>query len=383
MSTGGATARLATAEVISPPATAELPIEWGEEIEPRLNNLWLVKKTLPQQGLALIFGHPGSGKSFLAIDLAMHVAIGRDWNGAQTRKGVVVYVAAEGQNGLKNRIVAFRRHYALTGSLPLALIPVPIDLHDPAADRAKLARAVRVAAERYGEAVALIVLDTISKTMGAGKENTDDLAVYVANCDWLAAEFRCCVLAVHHRPKDSDSSEPRGHGSLKAGVDTIILVEAGKPKRAKITKQKDGEERDLVLFNLQPVELGVDDEGDMVTSCIVVPTLTDLGGGGSDKFQQKINALKPNHKIIFDELRKAIGSDGVIPPDDIPDDRLNRNRVGKVVSFRTFSDSAISTLRTATDTNPDTPRRTFDRAKLALQAKEIIGVWEEWVWIAY
>lgn len=366
-----------------PPSTSELPIEWGEEIEPRLSSLWLVKKTLPLQGLALLYGHPGSGKSFLAIDLAMHIALGRDWNGCQTRKGVVVYVAAEGQNGLRNRIAAFRRHYSLSGPLPLALIPVPVDLHNPDADRAKLVRAVRTAADRYEEAPALIVLDTISKTLGAGKENTDDLAVYVTNCGSLATEFGCCVLPVHHRPKDAESTEPRGHGSLKAGVDTVILVEAGKPKRAKITKQKDGEERDLVMFNLQPVELGLDDEGDMVTSCVVVPTLTDLGRGASDKFQQKINALSPNHKIIFDQLGKAIESDGVAPPADIPDDVLNRNRVAKVVSLQRFSDRAISTLRTVTDTDPDTPRRTFDRAKKALQAKEMIGVWEAWVWIAY
>lgn len=365
------------------PRLSELPIEWGEEIEPRLNSLWLVKRTLPQQGLALLYGHPGSGKSFLAIDIAMHVALGRDWNGCQTRKGVVVYVAAEGQNGLRNRVAAFRRHHSLAGSLPLALIPVPVDLHDPVVDRSKLVRAVRKACERYGDAPALIVLDTISKTLGAGKENTDDLAVYVANCGSLATEFGCCVLPVHHRPKDTESTEPRGHGSLKAGVDTVILVEAGRVKRARITKQKDGEERELVMFTLQPVELGVDDEGDTVTSCVVVPTLTDLGGGASNKFQQKINALSPNHKIIFDQLGKALEVDGVSPSDAIPDDVLDRNRIGKVVSLRTLSDRAISTLRTVTDTDPDTPRRTFDRAKKALQAKGIIAVWEEWAWIAY
>jgi RecA-family ATPase len=205
-----------------------LQIEWAEEIEPHLNSLWLIKKTLPQQGLALIYGHPGSGKSFLAIDLAMHIALGLDWNGLRTRKGVVVYVAAEGQMGLRNRIVAFRRHRCITGPIPLALISTPIDLYDSAADQAALSDAVREAATRYAEQPALIVIDTISKTLGAGKENTDDLAVYVANCGLLASAFGCCVLPVHHRPKDSESTDPRGHGSLKGGVDTVILVEGGK-----------------------------------------------------------------------------------------------------------------------------------------------------------
>lgn len=77
---------------------ALLPVEWCEEITPRLNSLWLIKRTLPQKGVALIYGHPSSGKSFLALDIAMHVALGWDWNGLRVRKGLVVYVAAEGRS---------------------------------------------------------------------------------------------------------------------------------------------------------------------------------------------------------------------------------------------------------------------------------------------
>lgn len=372
--------RLATAEVIEGPKRANvLEIEWAEEIEPHLNSLWLIKKTLPQQGLALIYGHPGSGKSFLAIDIAMHVALGWDWNGLRTRRGVVVYVAAEGQKGLRNRIVAFKRHYGITGPIPLALVPTPIDLYDSAADRAALCDAVRAAAARYGENPALIVIDTISKTIGGGKENTDDLAVYVANCGAMASMFECCVLPVHHRPKDAESTEPRGHGSLKGGVDTVILVEAGKPKRARITKQKDDEERELLLFNLQPIELGNDDDGDAVSSCVITPTL-DRFTEGSPVAKKLAQIKSPNYRIVYDMIGKTITAEGFAPPSTIPADILG-HLVGKVADFRTVSDRSISALRTATDTKEDSSRTTFKRAREKLQALDLIRVYEDFVWL--
>jgi len=372
-------ARLAEAESIAPPS---LPIEWAEEIEPQLSSLWLIKKTLPQQGLALIYGHPGSGKSFLAIDMAMHVALGWDWNGLRTRKGVVVYVGAEGQQGLRNRIVAFRRHHDLPASIPLALIPTPVDLYDSAADLHALSRAVRVAVERYGEPPALIVVDTISKTLGAGKENTDDLAVYVAHCGALSAEFSCCVLPVHHRPKDAESTEPRGHSSLKGGMDTVILVESGKPKRARITKQKDAEERELVMFNLLPVELGQDEDGEGVTSCVVIPTAVDTNPQ-ADPFLQAVSRLPTNQRLVFDQLQELTEVAPESVPTSIPDGEINRHRVGKVVSFSAWRDKSISAAGTGRDMDRDTGKKAFNRALPKLKLAGVVRVWEDWAWITH
>lgn len=362
--------------------SGELPVEWGEEIEPQLSSLWLIKKTLPQQGIALVYGHPGSGKSFLAVDIAMHVALGRDWNGLRTTKGVVAYVAAEGQKGLRNRIVAFRRHNQLEGPIPLALIPTPLDLYDSAADRHSLCRAVRRAVERYNEPLALIVVDTISKTLGAGKENTDDLAVYVSNCGALSAEFGCCVMPVHHRPKDAESTEPRGHGSLKGGVDTVILVEAGKPKRARITKQKDDEERELLLFNLQPVELGLDDEGDEVTSCVLVPTLVDTNPA-ADPFARAVAKLSAGARLVFEQLGETIANEGIPVPADIPETEIDRLRVGKAARLEAWRDKSISAAGTEAGHSRDTGKRNFNRALEKLRNAGVVRVWNDWAWITH
>jgi hypothetical protein len=363
-----------------------LPIEWAEEIEPKLTGLWLIKKTLPLVGEALIYGHSGTAKSFLAVDMGMHVALGLEWQGQKVEPGLVVYVGAEGQSGLRNRIVAWRLRHDVKGPIPFALVPCPIDLHDPQADRARLADVVRAAVGRYSIRPALIVVDTVSKTMGAGKENTDDLAVYVSNCGWLAAEFQCCVMPIHHRPKDQESREPRGHSSLRAGMDTIILVEAGKPKKATITKQKDGEERQLLLFNLEPMDLGVDEDGEPVTSCTIVGTDVDTNPI-ADPFLLAVGKLSPTNRFIYDLLGEVLASSGVPIPPGIPEKEIDSLRVGKVALLEGWRDKAISVAGTEAgqdrDKARDTAKRNFNRARAALQAKGVVKVWDEWVWITY
>ncbi len=357
---------------------AALPIEWFEDITPVLNGQWLIKQLIPSTGIAVMYGHPGSGKTFLALDMAFHVALGLDWFGKRVMQGCVIYVGAEGLAGLRNRITAFRKDRGIDGA-PFALIPTPIDLQAPDADVTRLADAVRTACARYNARPALIVVDTLSKTFGGGKENTDDMASYVANCGRLAAEFDCCVMPVHHRPKDAESEEPRGHGSLKGGADTVILVEAGATKKIRVTKQKDAEIGAAILFNLRAVPLGQDEDGDEVTSCVVDPTTVDLTPA-RDPLAIAMAKLPDTAKIVLEALDQITSVTGIVPPSVIPDDMINRQRTGKVCEFGQWRNRALSGLRTDSDTHPDTPRRNFDRAVKRLQKDGIVRVWNDYAW---
>ena len=69
---------------------------------------WLVEDIFPEQGLLCVYGSSGVGKSFLCLDLAAAVAEGVDWFGHPTQQGDVVYVALEGQAGLRLRVKAWR-----------------------------------------------------------------------------------------------------------------------------------------------------------------------------------------------------------------------------------------------------------------------------------
>lgn len=383
--------RVTGAGVIAPHPSARqadpLPVEWFADIQPQLEGMWLVKRLLPAQGLALIYGHPGSGKSFFALDIALHVALGWEWAARRVKQGLVIYVGAEGGAGLRNRLAAFRIHHQLQGDIPFALIPTPIDMQDPNADTGRLAETIRMATRKSDAAPALVIIDTLSKTFGGGKENTDDMATYIANCQRIASEFDCLVMPVHHRPKDAESVEPRGHGSLKGGVDTVILIEAGKTKSAEVTKQKDGEIGERFLFNLGVVELGADEDGDAVTSCVVEHTATNLNAV-VNPFAQAVGKLGDGDRLGYEALGDTIASQGQGVPNLIPDDEINRFSVGKVAELeawreRFFARKGVPAGGQRGDKDYETARKAFDRAKNKLQTKGIVGVWGEFVWITH
>jgi len=362
------------------PPVRLLPLEWADQICPVLSRRWLIKDLLATTGIAVVFGHPAAGKSFLALDFACSVSLGWPWNGRKVEQGLVVYVAAEGAAGLRNRLAAFMAHHKVTDMM-LAIIPTPIDLQDPKADTDRLIATIEAAVRQRGLTLALVVIDTLAKTFGAGKENTDDMAPYVANCERISSHFECCVLIVHHRPKDSDSREPRGHSSLKAGVDTVIIVEAGDPKTATVVKQKDGEDGARFAFRLQQVELGFDDEGEPVTSCVVehVPSeWTAIGAGKTGHL--KLTDIQ--HSVLH-ELRQSLKVDGVPVPDNIPDDLINRRMITKVVRLSTLTDNYLNSSASGADTtdkNPDTFRKRVQRTLDKLKITGKVGIWQGYVW---
>ncbi len=365
----------------APPSSASLlPLEWADQISPVLSRRWLVKDLLATTGLAIVFGHSAAGKSFIVLDISGHIALGWPWQGLKVEQGLVVYVAAEGAAGLRNRLAAFKAHHKVS-DMPLAIIPTPINLQDPDADADRLIATIEEAARRRGQKPALIVVDTLSKTFGAGRENTDDMATYIANCERISSSLDCCVLIVHHRPKDSESRDPRGHSSLKAGVDTVILVEAGDPKIATVVKQKDGEDGGRFAFRLHQVELGLDDDGEPVTSCVVEPVSPESGDIGPVKIgRTKLTDIQFG---VLRELQKSLALCGVSVPDTIPDNRINRRMITKVVCLRTLSDNYFSSSAGGSDMsdkNQDTTRKRLQRALKKLESAEIVGIWDGFVW---
>lgn len=359
-------------------SNSPLPLEWFEDLEPQLHGLWLMKGLLPAQGICIVHGHPGSGKTFLALTWAMYVALGWEWQGRKVKQGLVVYLSAEGQRGLKNRIAAFKQHHNVTKA-PVAIIPVAIDMQAVDADVNRLIEAVKAAEEHYGEQAAMVVIDTVSKTFGAGKENTDDMVSYVSNCERVAVQFECLTVAIHHRPKDAESEDPRGHSSLKGGSETVILIEAGETKKARVSKQKDGEDGLEMLFKLKVIDLGLDEDGEKVTSCIV----EDAQMAAQPRFDEpeaKVQRMPDNYRRVLQVLDDTAITSGMYPPQDIPESQINRMKVGKVVSFEDWRELYLKTAGQDPDTKPDTLSKTFRRALTRLQNDGIVKVYGEYAW---
>lgn len=226
---------------------------------------WTVKHVLPASSLGMMFGGSGTFKSFIALDAALHVAHGLPWMGRITTQAPVLYVAAEGGAGLWSRIHAWHKTRGLKwGDLPFYVVPAAVDL---------TADAWRVvdAAQAVGVCPGLVIVDTLSQTYSGEENSANEMAAYFRE---LGLRFRelwgCSVLLVHHSGHAS-TERPRGSSAIRANVDYLLGVfRDEKELLATVTcaKQKDGEIFDDATFHMSVVELGVDDDGDKLTSLV-------------------------------------------------------------------------------------------------------------------
>ncbi len=274
----------AQATTANPDALAAVPESSGSSERPRLQVLtldellhrrpteWLLKGVIPSRSLAMIYGESSSGKTFCAIDLCLSIARGVPWHDKKTRKGAVLYVAAEAQYSIGVRLRAYIKHHHLENeSLPFYVVPRPVDLCDGVDGQDALIRTCLDLAAK-GNEPSLIVLDTLNRVMGAADENSAaDMGGLIKAVDRLRRKTGATVMLIHHSGKDRNRGA-RGHSSLRAAVDVEIEVSSTSSGRcAKVTKSRDGTDDARFLFRLHPVRLGLDEDLDDITSCVALP----------------------------------------------------------------------------------------------------------------
>ena len=244
-------------------------LEWFDDIEAALADTYIVKGVLGAGAMSVIYGPSNSGKTFFALDLAFSVAIGAPWNGRRVRQCAVLYLAAEGGRGIVNRIAALRLEHGVC-DVPLALKRAGLDLLHAQADLQHVVDLMAEVATRKPDLPLLIVIDTLSRIMAGGDENSAaDMTALIRNVDAIREATGAHIMLVHHTGKDA-ARGARGHSSLRAATDTEIEVanEDG-ARAAMVTKQRDYQGGETFAFTLKSVSLGFDQDADEVTSCVV------------------------------------------------------------------------------------------------------------------
>lgn len=226
---------------------------------------WVIKGVLPKAALGVLYGASGSGKSFLALDMAISVARGENWRGARTTQGGVAYVVAEGAGGFTARV----RAYCQANNLAPDDIPLHLLAGAPNLMEAKIAAALGAALVRCGP-LSVIFVDTYARVMGGGNENeAKDTNTVVGNCELLHQLTGAIVVLVHHSGKDA-AKGARGSGALKAAADVELEVVRTKDYRAlTVSKMKDADDGVEYHFKLANVTIGMDEDGEDLTSCVV------------------------------------------------------------------------------------------------------------------
>lgn len=207
---------------------------------------WLLPEVLPLGSTVLLLGPTQSYKSFIALEMALSIAAGRQCFGADPKAGVVVYAALEGRHNIeKLRRRAWRTAREIEGPLS--------DFYTCVAPMIGFGNEMQefgdeITAGLAGRPLRMIVIDTAAKSMAGMNENdSKDAGAFVQFCASLAETFGCTVMAVHHMGKDTTRGA-RGSTAFHAGFDSVIeckKVDAGtKAVEVWVRKHKDAEERE-------------------------------------------------------------------------------------------------------------------------------------------
>ena len=221
---------------------SHLVLHWIENIELATTSQALVKGLLSQGTCSLFYGDTGTCKSFFALDLGLHIALGRPWFGRPVARGLVIYIACEAGASMRRRIIAFCRYYELTAleTVPFALVASPVNLLDPSPDLPALIHEIEMAKARYPGLPVFIVIDTLSRALAGGNENApDDMGNFVRHIDRLREATGAHVAVVHHTGKALGQGA-RGHSLLRAAIDTEIEIsrpEGARQSIALVSKQ--------------------------------------------------------------------------------------------------------------------------------------------------
>ena len=331
---------------------------WAGNFEPSLDRDYLVKGWLDKGTLAVVFGQSNVGKSFFALDLAHHISKGQMWGGRRVNKGNVLYIAAEGGTSFPNRVSAL-------DDPEFWVIAAPVTFAGKSSEAASMVEMVQHLASQLGR-FDLIVVDTLSRVMGDGDENTaPDIADLVKNLDVLRRGTGANIMLIHHSGKDV-ARGARGHSSLRAAVDTEIELTRDEVGliTAEVTKQRDGPTGYKFPYLLRQIELGVDQDGDAVTTCLVEPVNVSVSS---------IESVQGPARAALRVLDELLSNSGELRSDPrYPD--------GPCVPLKNWMETCIAKGDLSTSGKRETHRRVFNRELGVLKKAKIICVRNDLVW---
>lgn len=316
---------------------------------------WLVKGVLPATGTAVIFGPSASGKSFLCLDLAIAISQGEPWFGQRVKATPVVYASLEATAGIKQRTDAWATHHQTDIPANLSFILDPINLTSPN-DVVDFANSIPKGC--------VVFIDTLNRAASTIDENVSkDMGIVIDAINSIQRITGGLVVLVHHTGKNTDSGM-RGHSSLNASIDAAIEVSRHADVRTwKISKSKDGIDGLSKQFKLHVESVGIDPDGDPITSCVVKPDLSE------EFITAKAVPQGVNQKLVMDALHPLFesGKTGIVgAPESVQCIQLEVAVIAGASKLTCSADKRTSRSRDAIN---------------GMVSRGVMGLHDDWLWL--
>lgn len=340
-----------------------------------LNMTWRIDGVLHEGALFNgIYGPPGSYKSFIALDMALSISSGVEWQGREVKQASVAYVAAEGQYGLLKRIKAWKVHHAISDIGNFALYPIPALLDDPGSFHQFL--------EAFKELPVLpevLFIDTLARSMVGDENQSLDIGRVVRACGRLSQETGAQVNFIHHTGKDHRKGL-RGSLALEGATDSLISIAKSGDMQATVKneRQKDHEPFQDMILAMETVDTGYVTAGQEPVKSLVpvfdreaMRGLKEAGPG----------ALKGQSKIALQALREALDAHGIKPTEAVKE-RMENDPIAQC-GFIVHEDHwrNIAYRMGISDGSADNKSKAFRRARTKLIELGKVECWEDHYWI--
>lgn len=208
---------------------------------------WLIPGVLPEHGIGSFWGQPGSGKTFLAIDVALSVALGQSWRGSSVKQGGILYIAAEDDSGVQARL------YAGLASRGARWAAIKVLAAAPTFTAPEQSKALLEAITAEGPQ-AITFVDTLAAVSTGSDENSGkDMGQLIAICQKIHKVTGGLVILIHHEGKTSGKGL-RGWSGLHGAFDVEWEVsEEEHMREMRISKMKNAPAGKAYSFQLIPV----------------------------------------------------------------------------------------------------------------------------------
>lgn len=276
---------------------------WAHDVELDLSDNFIIEGWIYRDSTTVAYGQRSSYKSFWALFSTLTAAYGLPkWFGRDVIQTGVVYVAAEGGEGVKKRIRAFQIHHGIDPKtpVPFLLIPRQVNLGDPS-EVSWLINSIKKAQQTFD--IGLLVLDTLARSMRGLNENSAmDVAIFLDGVEQVRRATGVGGLIIAHAGKDVEAGA-RGSSLIEADTDAVIRLLRAKDQEdrtvtATVTKLKDEKDGDTLTFAFESITLGKSPTGRPKTSGVIVEAV-------GTEAQAEIR-LKPEAQVLLDALRECV-----------------------------------------------------------------------------
>ena len=261
--------------LLNPPQAdvfTRLKVVWGDQLGTDYEAPdELIEGLIVQGSLTVTYGDSNSGKTFFALAMAAHIAMGKEFWGRQVEPGLVVYLASEAPGSIRSRMQALKKFYEHSLA-DFVMVPVPMNFYESDKDSDEVTQLVQEITKLKEKPVRLIIGDTLARMSAGANENSgEDMGPVMARFDRLAQSTGAAIHIIHHNGKDQ-AKGARGWSGIRAHIDTEIEVaEKDGIRSASITKQRElSTKGESIYFKLEIIEMGTTKFGKAATTCVAV-----------------------------------------------------------------------------------------------------------------